>query len=861
VQALTTTELQALTTTQLQALTTSEIQALTTSQLVNGLTTDQIQALTTTELQALKTTQVQALTTTELQALTTTQLQALTSSEIQALTTTQVLNGLTTDQIQALTTTEVQALTTAQIANGLSTSQIQALTTTEIQALKTSQVQALTTMQIANGLSTDQIQALTTTDIQVLKTTQIQALDTTDLQALTTTQLQALTSSEVQALTTTQIANGLTTDQVAALTTTQFMALTTVQIGAFTTSQMPHLVMSSPIMLDLTGQGINTLNVTAGVQFDINGTGQAISTGWVGQGNGLLVMDANHTGNITSGSQLFGSATVMANGQTASNGYQALSALDSNGDHTITSADAIWSSLGVWVDANHDGISQTGEVKTLDQLGIVSLNLTTSANTAINNGNWEGMISSFTTSNGATHTMADVWFATAPAITPVNSLSTTLTPNQIFALSAAQAAALTTGQIAAFSTADVAVLTTSQIVSLSTDQVGALSSSGVAAMTTMQLATLTTSQVQALTSGQIGALSVAQMASLTLGTPIILDLNGNGITTQSISAGTKFDLFATGQQVNTGWVSGGDGLLVLDRNHDGIINNGSELFGSATPLANGQKAANGYAALSQMDTNGDGLITSADKGWADLNVWVDGNSDGVTQAGELHSLAALGITQLNLAATTTSNTNNGNIIGLTSGYQTTDGAQHAMADVWFVADKNGSVTPIPSVSAAVPLVPVADVVAPVAMVPVTVPFMPAVSPVPVASLTALAPAANNLSAQVSGLTQAMAAFSGLQDLGGLTTSGLSVLASSTNSPVASGTLGLAANVGGMSNVLSQFDANGQQVGGSLTAALTTSQVNIMNQSPVMALNNSVATGVVQSPLIPVANNGILVVGK
>jgi hypothetical protein len=65
----------------------------------------------------------------------------------------------------------------------------------------------------------------------------------------------------------------------------------------------------------------------------------------------------------------------------------------------------------------------------------------------------------------------------------------------------------------------------------------------------------------------------------------------------------------------------------------------------------------------------------------------------------------------------------------------------------------------------------------------------------------------------------------------------------------------------MSNVLSQFDANGQQVGGSLTAALTTSQVNIMNQSPVMALNNSVATGTVQSPLTTVSNNGILVVGK
>jgi hypothetical protein len=301
--------------------------------------------------------------------------------------------------------------------------------------------------------------------------------------------------------------------------------------------------------------------------------------------------------------------------------------------------------------------------------------------------------------------------------------------------------------------------------------------------------------------------------------------------------------------------------LVLDRNHDGIINNGSELFGSATQLANGQKAANGFAALSQMDTNGDGLVTSADKGWADLNVWVDGNSDGVTQAGELHSLASLGITQLNLAATTTTNTNNGNIIGLTSGYQTTDGSQHAMADVWFVADKNGSVTPVPTAPAAIPLIPVAAVVvAPAAMAVAATPIIPAAPLVPVATLSALVPAANNLSTQVSGLTQAMATFNGLQQAGGAANSGLPGL-SSANSSAASGTVGLAANVGGMSNLLSQFDSNGQQVGGAFMAALTTSQVNIMNQTPVMALNNSVATGFVPSPLTAVPNSGILVVGK
>jgi hypothetical protein len=105
----------------------------------------------------------------------------------------------------------------------------------------------------------------------------------------------------------------------------------------------------------------------------------------------------------------------------------------------------------------------------------------------------------------------------------------------------------------------------------------------------------------------------------------------------------------------------------------------------------------------------------------------------------------------------------------------------------------------------------------------------------------------------------MAVFNVTQQSGGALN--LLGLASTSNTSVISGTVGLAANVGGMSNVLSQFDANGQQVGGSLTAALTTSQVNIMSQTPVMALSSSVATGLVPSPLTTVPNSGILVAGK
>jgi len=135
--------------------------------------------------------------------------------------------------------------------------------------------------------------------------------------------------------------------------------------------------------------------------------------------------------------------------------------------------------------------------------------------------------------------------------------------------------------------------------------------------------------------------------------------------------------------LQTGWVGSGDGLLVLDRNSDGTINDGSELFGTSTVLADGSKAVDGYQALAQLDTNHDGVISSADEKFSQLGVWVDGNADGQTGVGEVKSLTELNIAQLSLKAQVTTDMNNGNLVGLTSSYQTTDGVVHTAADVWF----------------------------------------------------------------------------------------------------------------------------------------------------------------------------------
>jgi len=166
-------------------------------------------------------------------------------------------------------------------------------------------------------------------------------------------------------------------------------------------------------------------------------------------------------------------------------------------------------------------------------------------------------------------------------------------------------------------------------------------------------------------------------------TPLVLDLNGDGIHTVAMQNGVVFDLNDTGTAVQTGWVGSGDGLLALDLDGDGLIESGAELFGSATRLADGSRATDGFQALSALDSSGDGLIDTSDTLFAQLQVWQDSNRDGVSQSEELRSLTDLGIQSLNLNAETTFVLDEGNWIGLESNYTTADGQSHALVDVWF----------------------------------------------------------------------------------------------------------------------------------------------------------------------------------
>jgi len=145
----------------------------------------------------------------------------------------------------------------------------------------------------------------------------------------------------------------------------------------------------------------------------------------------------------------------------------------------------------------------------------------------------------------------------------------------------------------------------------------------------------------------------------------------------------QFDLAATGQTGQYGWVGAGDGLLVRDVNGDGVINDGSELFGSATRLADGSSAGHGYNALAALDSNGDGAVDATDQAFGSLKVWVDGDADGITDIGELRGLVDMGVASLSLAHEASDQMDNGNAVALVGSYTTHGGQTMEMADVWF----------------------------------------------------------------------------------------------------------------------------------------------------------------------------------
>lgn len=157
--------------------------------------------------------------------------------------------------------------------------------------------------------------------------------------------------------------------------------------------------------------------------------------------------------------------------------------------------------------------------------------------------------------------------------------------------------------------------------------------------------------------------------------PIVIDLDGDGIELTSVENGVYFDIRGTGRPVQTAWIKGGDAFLVWDRNGNGVIDNGLELFGDQWG------AKNGFEELRKLDSNRDGFIGPEDIHFNQLLLWRD-NGDGISTREELLTLSQVGIERISVNYQDTDiRTDTGNIISQKSFYIRKGGSVGRVANV------------------------------------------------------------------------------------------------------------------------------------------------------------------------------------
>lgn len=161
-------------------------------------------------------------------------------------------------------------------------------------------------------------------------------------------------------------------------------------------------------------------DLTNGVNFDLDNNGFDEKTAWISEADCFLALDINGNEKIDNGSELFGDKFVMPNGNTSSTGFEALASLDANGDTFINEEDTIFTELKVWFDLNHNGKTDKGELRTLSEEHIVSIDLNAAPDGTIHARTevLEAESSNVTYEDSTTRKISEFWF-------PINSADTT----------------------------------------------------------------------------------------------------------------------------------------------------------------------------------------------------------------------------------------------------------------------------------------------------------------------------------------------------------------------------------------------------------------------------------------------------
>jgi len=176
-------------------------------------------------------------------------------------------------------------------------------------------------------------------------------------------------------------------------------------------------------------------------------------------------------------------------------------------------------------------------------------------------------------------------------------------------------------------------------------------------------------------------------------TPIVIDMGNDGYRFSSYIDGCSFDLNADGLKEWTAWTApaGDEAFLALDRNFNGTIDSGMELFGDRTPQPI-SSYPNGFEALLLYDQsayggNGDGVISAADLIFSSLILWRDANHDGVSQRSEIQPVSGSFLRAIDLEYILSRRQDrHGNLLRWASRLQLDHGWRPGVADVIFALD-------------------------------------------------------------------------------------------------------------------------------------------------------------------------------
>ena len=170
----------------------------------------------------------------------------------------------------------------------------------------------------------------------------------------------------------------------------------------FNNAQQTEPVKIDPLLIDLDGDGIETTTVSRGTYFDHQSDGFAEASAWVGEDDGILAFDKNNNGFIDNGNEIFGDNYIKSDGTKATSGFDALSDFDSNNDGVINALDEKFSQLKI--------LKGDDSLITLEQAGIVSINLNSSASNQVDeNGNTQLSSGTYTKSDGTTGQIGDYY--------------------------------------------------------------------------------------------------------------------------------------------------------------------------------------------------------------------------------------------------------------------------------------------------------------------------------------------------------------------------------------------------------------------------------------------------------------------